>query len=94
MLVEQVGLEAAEAVGVVHLDADIKMNRRDGGAFADEKLLCATEDGVALFQIEFRGGVADELVVRGIAPTGAVVAGAGEEEIEKRVRVVVVADPA
>lgn len=94
VVVDEVGAEAGEAVGVVELDADVVVDGEDDGVGGDEEVLGLGEGGVALDGVGEGGGVIEVAVVFGIFPAGAVVAGGAEEHFEEGVGVVVVADPA
>ena len=94
MVVDEVGAETGEAVGVVELDADVVVDGKEDGVLGDEEVFGLGEGGVALGGIGEGGGVGEEAVVVGVFPAGAVVAGGAEEHFEEGVGVVVVADPA
>ena len=94
MLVEDVALDAAELGAVVELDADVEIERTHGHLLIHEDFLGAAQDVVARGGVDRGGGLGDESVVFRIAPAGAVVAAAGDEHVEERVGVGVVADPA
>lgn len=94
MVVDQIGAEAGEAVGMVELDADVVVDGEQDGVLSDEKVFGLVEGGVALSRICEGGGVGEEAVVVGVLPAGAVVAGGTEKHFEEGVGVVVITDPA
>ena len=86
-------MDAANAMRMINVDADIKEQREDWQFVVDQDGLRLSEQFVTLGWIGGGIGQADGLVVMLIAPAGAVVAVLAHEHVEKGVGVVVVADP-
>ena len=93
MDVEDVRMDAADALRAVNINADVEEQREDRQLVGDEDGLRAAEQIVALGRVG--GGIsqADEAVVLVAGPAGTVVAVLGHEQVEEGVGVVVVADP-
>ena len=94
MVVQDVLVNALNPVRVEVIDADVKVKRHDGHFVADQDGFGLLKKLFPLLQVGFLVGLPDELVVARIFPAGAVVAVVAGEQAQKRVRVVVVADPA
>ena len=93
MVVDEVGLHASEAVGVVELHADVVINGQDDGVGADEQLLGLGEQGVAAGGIGLGAGGLQMGVVGGAFPAGAVVAAGADKHFQEGVGIVVIAHP-
>ena len=93
MLVEDIRLNATESIRIVELDPDVEEERSDRHLLAHKELLGPPHGGKALCRVGLGRGLSDQAVVRGIAPTSAVVSASGKEEIKEGVRVGVVPHP-
>ena len=93
MDIENIWVDAANAVRVVNIDANVKIQWEDRQLVGDKDGLRAAKQFVALGRVG--GGIsqADEAVVLVAGPAGTVVAVLGHEQVEEGVGVVVVADP-
>ena len=93
MHVKDVFENALNFVRVEIIDSDVEKQRNDGCLVFDKQRFGLLEQFCALQQIGFVIGGFDERIVIRIFPAGAVVAVVAGEHSEKRLRIVVVANP-
>src|SRR6266567_2909910 len=93
VLIEDVLIDTLDFVGVKVVEAGVKVDRHNGDLLRDENGLGLAEQRRTPLQVGLQVGLADDVVVAGVVPAGAVVAAIAQKHIEERVRVVVVANP-
>ena len=86
-------MDAADASRVVGVEAGVEIERNDRRFVAQEQGFGLAQERGAVFQVSLLVGFAQEVVVAGVLPTGAVVAAGAGEEVEEGVRVVVIPHP-
>ena len=93
VVVENVLVDALNFVRVKIIHADVKIERDDGHFVAHQDRFGLLEQFLARLQIGLLICPPDEFVVSRVFPAGAVVAVVAGEHFQKRVRVIIIADP-
>src|SRR6266542_1595026 len=93
MLVENILADALDFPRIKTIEPGIEIQRNDGRIVGDEHSLGLTEEVRALGQVRFQIRFVDECVIARVFPAGAVVAAGAQEQIEERIRIVVIANP-
>ena len=93
MFVEQVGLDAAQALSIVELDAHVVIQRTNGRFIRHQDAFGFAKDLVALAGINLARGGGDQAILFLLAPARSIVPAIRDEHIEEGIWIIVVSHP-